>query len=1125
MPPAASRTSSEFITAAGPLAAEERLLARCAELATEARADPRLLLRPVRIVVPSGSLHAHVCERLARVHGSSLGVSVQTLPMLAAEILRGSGNEARPADAWLDVLLRREARGEQALREVFDEFQDGYRSASATVRDLLDAGFEPALLDAGLEVLEGLRLPLDERTRAMACLRVACATAEALGASLGGSLGDSPGGPGGERLAGRAERLRLAREAFEADPDTHLPTRALVIHGFADATGRAAELLESLTRRLPTEVLMDRPGDPRTPQHADLGVEFCERLSLRLRGACSGEHQLPQGAAPSAPTMFRAPGASAEAREVALRIRDLLAAGAVPERIGVVARDLEPHAVAVRTQFQRLGIPFSGLAASAPLDGPGRRIHALLELLESRAECPVERWLDAALRLSGPDPEQDPGRDSGQSCRPGSLLRLGLRVLGASRLGELAALEPTPGKDVRLPLTTGSAVRSDTDPRSGRELVKAQLPARDLALAVAAAECLRLRLVEWPERASLAIHLARFGELRREDLGWSAQDEPEVRVRGALAELEVPATAELELWEVALLLRRALPPAAAQLLGGAGGGVQVLGVTEARARTFDQLFIVGLNRGSFPRVGSEDPLLSDDVRGALSAVLPDVPIKARSRYEERYLFAQLVAAAPAVTLSWQFSGEDGKARVVSPLVERLFDVGGEGGEGGHFTARAVVPLDPGEDLGDAPRTARESATLAGLREGVRGEFAAQAGRMALALGEGVESELAQGAEGVASARSRILAAFEIGSLEPERLAPWLGFLGPQADQELRPDPEHGDVFVTRLEEVARCPWQAVLRKFLALEHMPDPLESLPAIESLALGQVVHKTLQQLVEEAVAADEESLPGVLARQPVCVPWPETERLDALLLERARREVRAFDLAYPGFARAVAEYARPYVLRARELLGWDTATASVLGAEVLGVAHVELAPDRRLDVPFKADLVERREGELLLTDFKTGSAKRAGQLASTLLPRGEYLQSLTYAAAAAELDPDGVAGVGGRYLFLGPKIDAAHASVDAGPWVERLEDLAGAVRAVADGWSAGTFFPRLVDPSKDKEPSACSYCEVAQACLVGDSGARHALKEFTGSEGTAPPAFQALWELGQRKVAAPKKKKKGG
>ena len=89
----------------------------------------------------------------------------------------------------------------------------------------------------------------------------------------------------------------------------------------------------------------------------------------------------------------------------------------------------------------------------------------------------------------------------------------------------------------------------------------------------------------------------------------------------------------------------------------------MLSVIEARARSFDHLFLLGLNRDSFPRQVREDPLLPDRLRQAIERdVLPQIPIKRIGFDEERYLFAQLLSSARQVTLSWQACDDDGKAR-------------------------------------------------------------------------------------------------------------------------------------------------------------------------------------------------------------------------------------------------------------------------------------------------------------------------------------------------------------------------------------------------------------------------------------------------------------------------------
>src|SRR5262249_3911150 len=158
----------------------------------------------------------------------------------------------------------------------------------------------------------------------------------------------------------------------------------------------------------------------------------------------------------------------------------------------------------------------------------------------------------------------------------------------------------------------------------------------------AAGAALAGRFAAWPDEAPAAEHLARVAALL-EELGWgrAGGSRPRLgrRLRGdvamiheALAGLAAgpPPAFPPTLAEPSRLLGEspALASGATDLLGGAGGGVQALSVTEARARTFDHLFVLGMNRDVFPRVVREDPLLPDALRAVLRGVLPDVPIKA-----------------------------------------------------------------------------------------------------------------------------------------------------------------------------------------------------------------------------------------------------------------------------------------------------------------------------------------------------------------------------------------------------------------------------------------------------------------------------------------------------------------
>ena len=70
--------------------------------------------------------------------------------------------------------------------------------------------------------------------------------------------------------------------------------------------------------------------------------------------------------------------------------------------------------------------------------------------------------------------------------------------------------------------------------------------------------------------------------------------------------------------------------------------------------------------------------------------------------------------------------------------------------------------------------------------------------------------------------------------------------------------------------------------------------------------------------------------------------------------------------------------------------------------------------------------------------------------------------------------------------------------------------ALAAASELWRTGTFFPRLAD-AKGREPNACRYCGVSEACRRGGSPARAALQDFAEREGPPNSPVEAALRLG--------------
>jgi hypothetical protein len=1236
----------------GPLAAEALLLARVDALAAEARREPARLALPVRVVVPSRSLRRHVAAQLVRPRPAATagaarasggpgaapgapaaagsapppvarpavaGVMVQTLFGLACEILERAGRRAPPGALLFETLVERAARGDEALRRGLSDLEDGFLAAAPAVADLLDAGFEPEHAEALDEALasDGPRAAGGAAVeRARALVRVAART-EARLRKLG--------------LGRRSSVLREAAEALRAAaPERALPARAILLHGFVAASGVAADLLAALLRQFGATLLLDQPpvpgqeageeagGEPDGERGIEAGATL--KLAERAAAAAALAPLAPSPMAPAAPRgtaaaprleAFTAAGAEAEAREVARRLRRLLDTGAgevLPERLAVAARDLEPYRVALRRHLRRLGVPFSGVGERGGLLPAGRRAWAALDLLRWGAEAPADRWLDACewmhagLRVD---------------------LRLALRALGAARLRDVAALrEQTFDAGVALPvrqglvpaassprglvpaaaspalaaagLAAGAAPDDGHDPDDagdegeGREVARSRrISGRKLRQGVQAAGRVHDRLQAWPPQAAASVHCEWLRGLMA-DLGLDA--DPAQPLTVALAELqrEVPGALALGSEELRLLLARALGEGGRCPLGGDGGGVQLLSVAEARGRTFDHLFLLGLNRGVFPRPRREDPLLPDDLRQVLQRMLPDLPLARDGFDDERHAFAQLLSAAPAVTLSWMIADDDGKPLSPSPLVERLL-------RGPVLAPRLAPPLYPSRlapaaaDLAarhldqGGPRPADEHAVLVGLH-GSRHQL----GQVLPLAVRQVWDELGQplldlDPAAVAAARLRVLDELDpdlrtaAGRAAAGQLGPYFGFTGPA--------PSRGHhLYVTHLEALAACPWQLFLGRLLRIERPADPLGALPGADPLRLGNVVHRALDRIVKQAQAAAQAAaqeggadavvaaaaapapapsvaMPSGTARAgwpkaspraggadaaaaawpaPVAVRWPSSQELEPLLSAVAAEVLAEEGLVLPGLAQALATHALPFVAAAGSV-DWPDAGAAVpvVAGEVEGELLLQdpaadAAPDhagqgkgpaaappggwpRRLG--FRADRVDLIDGWPRFTDYKSGrqlsDARDAGRRRTQLLAEirtGKRLQAVAYVMAA------GGGRALGRYLFLRPDLapEVREVGVEAGDR-EAGAAFAAAVRAVLGAWDAGSFFPRLVDPSGRREPSRCALCTVAEACLRGDSGARRRLHEWAArARAGAPPehpaeaAMLAAWDL---------------
>jgi RecB family exonuclease len=310
--------------------------------------------------------------------------------------------------------------------------------------------------------------------------------------------------------------------------------------------------------------------------------------------------------------------------------------------------------------------------------------------------------------------------------------------------------------------------------------------------------------------------------------------------------------------------------------------------------------------------------------------------------------------------------------------------------------------------------------------------------------------------------------------------------------------------------MASCPWQVFLKRLLRIEPMPDPLEALPGVDALLLGNLVHSVLERLVRQAMPGMPATLKDAVAGPGVSVPWPDEKALARILVSEAARAVREAGMSLEGLARVLEMQARPYILAARALDWTHIPTdPQVLAAEVKGVLSVEGQDGLPRLIHFLADRVDRIVAGLRFTDYKTGkpisnAVKEATRQSHFLkaVSKGERLQAVAYILGAEEEPAEG------RYVFLKPDIPETRRVFSVGGEKEEfVQGFREATRALLAALEQGAFFPRLVEPDGRKEPRQCEYCEVSQACVRGDTGARMRILSWTQRAKEAVTKAQTL------------------
>ena len=520
-----------------------------------------------------------------------------------------------------------------------------------------------------------------------------------------------------------------------------------------------------------------------------LDLDFGERRAAGVGG----------GAAPVAVReCVAAPDVDREVEEVARRIRALADGGVPLRRIAVVARQARPYVDLASAALERCGVPVTA-----------RRRMGLQEI-------PVVRAVRALFAAAGDGWTRHPLVEVAEQpyfaseLDPGILNFAGFRRRIAGLLQwerALRELHAEAERDEARPADDHGERRNPLPPASR---VAAALEGwhrfAERARALDGTRTLR-EWVGWLEMflAGDPWHMAdrvnavpdgRFDIARLDLAGWKA-----------LREITAGWSRALDAWGNAedRLSVHDFATQLAELLQGdialrtpMRRGVQVLEAHAAAYRSFDHLFLIGLEAGRFPLRSPVSPILDEADRRDLAAL--GVPFESREAWDarEQELFGVLAASAvQGLTVSWSRLDTGGREVVRSAFVDDLLE------------GSALEPV--------------EIPTSRVLIDGVRryrGADAARQARHALRI----ERLRAAGAPSPYN-----------GLIEDPTLLAWLA----QAfgdDRLWSP---------TQLESFAKCPWSYLSARLLRLARLDDPDEEM---DPMTRGSILHDALRRFYTE-------------------------------------------------------------------------------------------------------------------------------------------------------------------------------------------------------------------------------------------------------------------------------------
>ncbi|MBL8768093.1 MAG: exodeoxyribonuclease V subunit gamma, partial [Planctomycetes bacterium] len=849
------------------------------ELRAAKAGDP---LARVDVVVPSNLLKLHLRRMLAERLGAHADVRFVTLNELAQRLTERPlfESDLRRLPSGAAELIAAELAADVPATSAFATVPRLPRFAgvlAATLRDLRDAGF-------GADDVAGANLdelPKDERAKIADVAALLRAFEQRLDR---------------ERAVDDAAALRIAATEAGRSAGFDASTRWW-IYGFYDFTAVQRALVDAVVARCDARAFVPAydatAGAFAKPAlRAFEALGFTSSTTSRTAGstaldvarqrlfAAESSADRPQD---DSVRLVSAASAAHEAREVVRIVRDCAQRGVPLHRIALLARDAAD--VASVDEALRSALEHSGLEPTAwpPIHVHGgraaherRAMRAALLALDVVASGLERRALFEWLHFSG-------GADDVRAWE--DVARLS-GVVGGSGDEEWRTRLSHARLRVGRQLETAAA-----KPRDDEDEDRAQLERRRDAIATLDPfiDGLALRMRALDAAPTFRAKVDAFRELVASGGTHGLELERIGDVLEPLCELD--AFSIVATSDAFALAARAQLESATERDGSFERGLFLGTVAAARGLSFDVVILSSMAQGRFPRRGTQDPILLDDERRALSRSRVEagrigLPLASRTLSEDRMLFRMVLGAARTqLVATWaRFDTDKNRELLPSTFVLALAEA----------LAGKAVDL---ASLDALPQTTRISGSPTRFD------------REPIDLREFDRAAVAAAVTADDSARALFLRELHApialawrGELERWRTPAFTAFDGVFDARAIGLEPP-AVTSASALETFAICPFRYFARHTLGVDEPEEPEEQL-TIDARDRGTLVHAILREVVEQLLKARQ---------------WPPSTVDRALLhstLDRvARKRFDAFEVAHATGLRLVWDVERARWLDAIE------------------------------------------------------------------------------------------------------------------------------------------------------------------------------------------------------------------